>query len=532
MSRATFNSLPNTAFSSRRAAALLLLAMALAPGASAYEKDIHFSATLAIALAEGWSPADARIIASADQGLDENKSTVAALEFDVLSSVPRMIDGEPYFVRGPIHQADKNFWLHCFSTVPDRLHQVDAGVMRTVGGHWQGYEAALKEDASAMKQPLPWVDSLVALGVSLHCLQDSQAHNNYGGRCPKDGRQSYPGSCYGHMKDSAMHQHRRLFRNASNPDHPAVRDEADLYSALDATRDILLKARRKRVAYLSPPPAVPGPVLTAADMRHLTKLLTNPKTLNLSDADRIQCNHEVIAAWLFDILASRKSGSTPKAQATNAVSKQCAAAFPSLFPKSERMLVPAPSYPQLTDKAEARRAGSGPYLTVDAKGAADLKVEEISHERRDCNSVECTYSYTVRVSNTSQFWSAAGYLLLGVVPLDDKRPAFGIKVPLDKVAPGAQTVIPAHTRGPRESGYIVYADIQPPPNQASDWRDANVHNDGGTCVFIEGKVVEKDMRPAAEERGRDDSPACRNSTKQKDQKNTAAGSGKLASLVP
>lgn len=498
--------------SAGRAAALVIFAIASisAPNAVAYEKDIHFSATLAIAIAEGWSPAEARIIASANQGLNENKSTIAALEFDVLSSAPMMMNGEPYFVRGPIHQADKNFRLHCFSMVPDQLSKVDSGVKRTVGTHVNEFESILRDDAKAIKTPLPWVDSLVALGVALHCVQDSQSHNNYGGLCPKDGKQNYPGSCYGHTLDSAKHRHRAPFRKATNPDHPAVRHEGDLFSALDATRGILVMARKDRAAFFLPPQNVPRPVLTNDDLKRLVQLLHDQNTLKLSDADRMQCNRDVIAAWLLEVFTTKKLDPSPKPLETNAVSKQCGDAFQSLFPKSGRMLLPSPSYPQLTDTARARRANAGPYLTVDAKGAADLKVEEISHEQRDCNAVECTFSFKVRISNTSQAWSAAGYLLLAVVPINNRRPGFGIKVPLDKVAPGAQTEIFANTRGPKESGYVVYVDIQPPPNQASEWRDANVRNDSGTCVFSEGKIIEKDSRSSEESGDRDDGPLCRN----------------------
>jgi hypothetical protein len=48
--------------------------------AQAYEADIHYSATYVLARASGWSTRDARIIASADEGVDENEETVAALE--------------------------------------------------------------------------------------------------------------------------------------------------------------------------------------------------------------------------------------------------------------------------------------------------------------------------------------------------------------------------------------------------------------------------------------------------------------------
>ena len=58
----------------------LLCSVGFAPLSYAYERDIHYSATFAIAVAVGWKWEEAQIIASADQGVDENKLTIAALE--------------------------------------------------------------------------------------------------------------------------------------------------------------------------------------------------------------------------------------------------------------------------------------------------------------------------------------------------------------------------------------------------------------------------------------------------------------------
>src|SRR5579859_3689471 len=82
----------------------------------AYESDMHYDATFALAVTSGWSWDDSRVIASADQGVDENKETVAALESDVAISA-----GYPAKATiGAFHQASRNFLFHSFSPEDDR----------------------------------------------------------------------------------------------------------------------------------------------------------------------------------------------------------------------------------------------------------------------------------------------------------------------------------------------------------------------------------------------------------------------------
>src|SRR3954465_15541880 len=78
--------------------------------ARAYEADIHYSTTYVLARAVGWQQADALTIASANQGVDENQDTVAALEVDTTP-------GPSYagYVMSSLHQAEKNLIFHCFS---------------------------------------------------------------------------------------------------------------------------------------------------------------------------------------------------------------------------------------------------------------------------------------------------------------------------------------------------------------------------------------------------------------------------------
>jgi hypothetical protein len=90
--------------------ACLLASLQSMTVAQAYEADIHYSTTYVLARAAGWSEADALTIASANQGVDENQDTVAAIEVDTTPS--RSIAG---YVTNSRRQAEKNLRFHCFS---------------------------------------------------------------------------------------------------------------------------------------------------------------------------------------------------------------------------------------------------------------------------------------------------------------------------------------------------------------------------------------------------------------------------------
>src|SRR3954469_16335289 len=90
--------------------ACLLASLQSMTVAQAYEADIHYSTTYVLARAAGWSQDDALTIASANQGVDENEDTVAALEVDTTGS-PSMAG----YVTSSLRQAEKNLRFHCFS---------------------------------------------------------------------------------------------------------------------------------------------------------------------------------------------------------------------------------------------------------------------------------------------------------------------------------------------------------------------------------------------------------------------------------
>ena len=161
--------------------ACLLVSLQLMSPAQAYEADIHYSTTYALARAVGWSEADALTIASANQAVDENQDTVAALEVDTIPI-------------SSLRQAEKNLRFHCFSKTRGQAGQISADVRKVISGHFA-------EVPDHDEDPRRNARRLIALGVALHCQQDAYSHAGFGGSCG-----SYPGSCYGHTYQTFFDQ--------------------------------------------------------------------------------------------------------------------------------------------------------------------------------------------------------------------------------------------------------------------------------------------------------------------------------------
>ena len=103
--------------------ACLVASLQAISAARAAEADVHYSTTYVLARAAGWPQADALVIASADQAMDENQDTTAALEFDSTAGISSA--GE---FTSSLHQAEKNLRFHCFSKTPGRAGQISARV--------------------------------------------------------------------------------------------------------------------------------------------------------------------------------------------------------------------------------------------------------------------------------------------------------------------------------------------------------------------------------------------------------------------
>jgi hypothetical protein len=235
----------------------------------AYEEDIHYSSTYVLARAVGWSEADALTIASANQGVDENQDTVAALEVD---STPA----------SSIHQAEKNLGFHCFSKTRGQAGQISADVRKVISAH---FAEVPDRDADPRRN----TRRLIALGVALHCQQDAYAHVGFGGSCG-----SYSGSCYGHTHQTFLDQvvFGLLGKHHHNPDHPGVSGQW-LLEALQGTVSELAVRRPK-----SSLRSIPANALIA-----LSDNLRG-SGLDLPDELRRECNRYIAGKWLFDFFHS------------------------------------------------------------------------------------------------------------------------------------------------------------------------------------------------------------------------------------
>jgi hypothetical protein len=253
--------------------ASLLVSLQAMTVAQAYEADIHYSTTYVLARAVGWTQAEAMTIASANQGVDENQDTVAALEVDTTPS-PSLAG----YVMGSLHQAEKNLRYHCFSKTGGHAGQISADVLEVIS-HRFAEVPARDED------PRGEATRLIAIGAALHCQQDAYSHVDFGGSCG-----SYSGSCYGHTYETFLDQvvFSLLGTHRYNPDHPGVSGQW-LPQALQATASELA-AHRSRAAMRS----IPASALVA-----LSDALRS-SGLELPDEVRRECNRYIAGKWLHD----------------------------------------------------------------------------------------------------------------------------------------------------------------------------------------------------------------------------------------
>jgi hypothetical protein len=293
----------------------------------AYEADIHYSTTYVIARAVGWSEADALTIASANQGVDENQDTVAALEVDTTPT-------------SSIHQAEKNLGFHCFSKTRGQAGQISADVRKVISAHFAKVP---------VHGPRRNTRSLIALGVALHCQQDAYAHVGFGGSCG-----SHSGSCYGHTHQTFLDQviFGLLGKHHHNPDHPGVSGQW-LLEALQGTVSELA-ARRPKSSLRS----IPANALIA-----LSDNLRG-SGLDLPDEVRRECNRYIAGKWLFDFFHTRSRTQNSPATLEKLAPEVAATCKNASLASATIVRIPDPRFPRLKPDAS-------PYL-VRADGTYQL----------------------------------------------------------------------------------------------------------------------------------------------------------------
>jgi hypothetical protein len=318
-------------------ACLLISAQAMTV-AQAYEADIHYSTTYALARAVGWSEADARIIASANQGVDENEDTVAALEVEAIPG-PTVAG----YVMSSIRQAEKNLRFHCFSKAPDQGTRISADVRQVITNHFGGVPAHREDPRSHARR-------LIALGVALHCQQDAHSHVGFGGSCG-----SHSGSCHGHTYETFLDQvvFGLLKKHYFNPDHPGVSGERLLETLRGTVRE--LAARRPGAASRSIP---------TSELVALSDELRR-SGLDLPDEVRRDCNRYIAGKWLFEFLHSDGRQQDSRRYTAERLAPRVAVACRNASLASATAIrIPDPRFPRLNSDAS-------PYL-VKADGTYQL----------------------------------------------------------------------------------------------------------------------------------------------------------------
>jgi hypothetical protein len=315
-------------------ACLLFSLLSLSP-VQAYEADIHFSTTYVLARAVGWSKADALTIASANQGVDENQDTVAALEVDTTPSPS--VSG---YVTSTLRQAEKNLRFHCFSRTRGQPGQISADVREVISAHFARVPDQVEDPRSRTSR-------LIALGVGLHCQQDAHAHAGFGGTCG-----SYPGSCYGHTHQTFLDQvaFRLLGKHYFDPDHPGVSGHR-LLEALQGTARELAARRPKGSSRL----------IRSSELVALSDALRG-SGLELPHEARLECNRHIAGKWLYDFFHIRgmiQVSSDTQEKLAPGIARTCKNA--SLAP-APIVRIPAPRFPRLnSDAAPSLVRADGTY---------------------------------------------------------------------------------------------------------------------------------------------------------------------------
>jgi uncharacterized protein DUF6765 len=312
--------------------ASLLASLHLSAAAQAYEADIHYSTTYVLARAVGFTGADALTIASANQGVDENHDTVAALELDSISN--------------SLHQAEKNLRFHCFSETRGHAGRIAADVHKVIADHFAGVHEGVADPRRNSRR-------LIALGAALHCQQDAHAHVGFGGSCG-----SHTGSCLGHTYESFLDQlvFGLLKKHYFNPDHPGV-SGAQLLETLQGTATELAAHRPKATS-------IPNNALAA-----LSDAMRK-SGLELPDEVRRECNRYIAGKWLFDFFRSgstRQSNPDTLEKLRPEVAGSCKNAS---LGSATIVRIPAPRFPRLNADASPHLVrADGTYLLL---GHADF----------------------------------------------------------------------------------------------------------------------------------------------------------------
>jgi hypothetical protein len=245
------------------------LILAYSYTAQAAEGYFHYGVTFVLALASGWSWEEAVTIASANLAVDINEETVASLE---------MTDSR----RWP-HMARKNYRFHCFSQTNDKSASRHNDRNDDVKANLAQLEERANrsiEYAKVSQAPADSTRMLIAIGVYLHCQQDSWFHSGFGGEWD------------GHVLETLL----AMLFQMPDPDHAAARPEKT-ERAVDETLERLIgfKTRKDGISRQ----------IQHHEMITLKRLLTHAHIKKMGKRERRQCHQSLMGLWLHNVLSQR-----------------------------------------------------------------------------------------------------------------------------------------------------------------------------------------------------------------------------------
>ena len=169
--------------------------LALASECNAFQSDVHYGTTFAIAVATGWTWDQASVIAGANQSTDENIDTRPSIQISERSSsdpaqshelevneqlLAQVLGRIAATAQYPPGLSLQDFYFHCFSRNKDAVRRRNQDVVERLNFLATDSARAIdawRRDGSQISR----MRALVSIGVYLHCQQDSWAHSGYGG---------------------------------------------------------------------------------------------------------------------------------------------------------------------------------------------------------------------------------------------------------------------------------------------------------------------------------------------------------------
>jgi hypothetical protein len=148
--------------------------------ARAYNEDVHYGATFVLALTLGMKWEQALTVSSANQAVDQSLFTKPTEHAVWKSPTGAKEPSQRNFGPLSLGLSLQDYVFHCFSPEPDTRGERHARVMENLE-RLEKRADTLIEMSKTSDDAADKSRALVAIGIYLHCQQDSWSHSGYGG---------------------------------------------------------------------------------------------------------------------------------------------------------------------------------------------------------------------------------------------------------------------------------------------------------------------------------------------------------------